>query len=122
MSCSPTSTRGDDEAQNDVFKKHLDRLHGADTLKLGTYKQKREKERKQERKRRGAQDTIDPGLWGRGWGSDSTSLSHSLFDQRSGFVVVSTLMGFILFYLGHVLRPGVSFTRLSLHTHTNGEC
>lgn len=38
----------------------------------------------------------------------------SLLNQRPGFIVVSTLMGFVLFHLSHVLWPSIALAWLPL--------
>lgn len=68
---------------------------------------------------RGSVQDISPGA-PPGWTSPkSVQLSHvllfwGLFDQRSGFVVVTTLVGFVLFHLSHVLWPSIALAWLSL--------
>lgn len=44
----------------------------------------------------------------------------NLLDQRSGFIVIATLVGFVLFYLSHVLWPSIALAWLSLGGGSTG--
>lgn len=38
----------------------------------------------------------------------------TLLDQRPGLIIITTLVGFVLFDFGHVFRPGIALAWLDL--------